>query len=479
MDQEKIGNFISKCRKDKKMTQQELAGKLGVTDRAISHWENGRSMPDVSLFKSICEVLNISVNELISGEKISKEKLIKQSDDNIINTLNDRDKHKKKSKKIIVILTIGIIILFITILLGIKNKYPNINLFNFTVQIADPDKPYRLEKQLKINNRSVYYYGLDYAVFCEKNERCFSTIDALIHNQITLEEFQEYLKKQTEYENYKIIQFFDRVIYSKGGMQIMFCNTTDGNKDVYIGNDQMIDDLHVEYCGMKKNEEESYTRTYKVINISIYKKDEEYNEALLEDINGKEGKVVIDNSFMLVPGHMYYFSFLTFNKFEDTIENIFSKSILLGTKELDLHSDERDWINEKIIINEDLESNVELNELEHVRMDIVKETLTNNSVKIRIKDLTNYKYIYGSDFRIDKKIDNKWHEVELKNAIDFNAMAYHPDNNGYLEFDINWKYGYGELNNGVYRIVKYAILNKDKCIPTCKRYQISAEFKIE
>ena len=143
MDQEKIGKFILKLRKDKKMTQQELADKLNVTDRAVSHWENGRSIPDVSLFKSICEVFDISVNELITGEKLSKEKLIKQSDENIINTLKDSDKHKRKSKSIITILIIGIIILLIAILIGIKNKYPKIDLFNFTIQQADPEKPYK------------------------------------------------------------------------------------------------------------------------------------------------------------------------------------------------------------------------------------------------------------------------------------------------------------------------------------------------
>ena len=144
MNQEKIGKFILKLRKDKKMTQQELANKLNVTDRAVSHWENGRSIPDVSLFRSICEVFDISVNELISGEKLSKEKLIKKSDENIINTLKDSDKHKKKFKKIFVVLTIAIIILLITVLVGIKNSYPKIDLYNFTLQQSDPEKPFIL-----------------------------------------------------------------------------------------------------------------------------------------------------------------------------------------------------------------------------------------------------------------------------------------------------------------------------------------------
>ena len=65
MDQEKIGKFIAKLRKENNLTQQELADKLGITDRAISHWENGRCLPDVSLFKDLCCIFNISVNEML------------------------------------------------------------------------------------------------------------------------------------------------------------------------------------------------------------------------------------------------------------------------------------------------------------------------------------------------------------------------------------------------------------------------------
>lgn len=62
MDQNKIGKFIAKCRKDKKITQAELAEKLGVSDRSISKWENGRCMPELSLFKPLCKELDISIN---------------------------------------------------------------------------------------------------------------------------------------------------------------------------------------------------------------------------------------------------------------------------------------------------------------------------------------------------------------------------------------------------------------------------------
>ena len=74
MNQENVGKFIANCRKDKKMTQSDLAEKLGVTDKSIGNWENGRNMPDLSLFKSLCNELGITINDLLSGEKICKDK---------------------------------------------------------------------------------------------------------------------------------------------------------------------------------------------------------------------------------------------------------------------------------------------------------------------------------------------------------------------------------------------------------------------
>ena len=88
MNQEKIGKFILECRKDKKLTQSELAEKLGVTDKSISNWENGRNMPDLSSFKPLCDILDISINDLISGEKVSKDKYQDKFEENLISTID-------------------------------------------------------------------------------------------------------------------------------------------------------------------------------------------------------------------------------------------------------------------------------------------------------------------------------------------------------------------------------------------------------
>ncbi len=73
MDQLKIGKFITACRKEKSLTQMQLAEKLGITDKAISKWERGIAMPDTSIMLELCSILGISVNELLSGEKINME----------------------------------------------------------------------------------------------------------------------------------------------------------------------------------------------------------------------------------------------------------------------------------------------------------------------------------------------------------------------------------------------------------------------
>ena len=75
MDQKKIGKFIACLRKEKNMTQEQFAERLGVSNKTVSRWENGANMPDYSLLKDVCNVLGININELMSGEKIEKEYL--------------------------------------------------------------------------------------------------------------------------------------------------------------------------------------------------------------------------------------------------------------------------------------------------------------------------------------------------------------------------------------------------------------------
>ena len=106
MNQEKVGKFIANCRKDKKMTQSDLAEKLGVTDKSIGNWENGRNMPDLSLFKPLCDELGITINDLLSGEKICKDKYQEKFEENIVNTIDYSTKKINKYSNVIGLLLV-------------------------------------------------------------------------------------------------------------------------------------------------------------------------------------------------------------------------------------------------------------------------------------------------------------------------------------------------------------------------------------
>ena len=112
MNQEKIGKFILECRKKKNLTQEQLAEKLNVSDRTIGNWENGRNMPDLSLFKPLCEILDITINELLSGEKIKQDDYQEKLEENIINTIDYSTKKITISNNILglTLLTLGLLI---------------------------------------------------------------------------------------------------------------------------------------------------------------------------------------------------------------------------------------------------------------------------------------------------------------------------------------------------------------------------------
>ena len=84
MDQIKIGKFIASCRKEAGLTQAVLAEKLGISDRAVSKWETGKSLPDSGIMLELCDLLKINVNELLSGEKIMTETYNKKAEENLI-----------------------------------------------------------------------------------------------------------------------------------------------------------------------------------------------------------------------------------------------------------------------------------------------------------------------------------------------------------------------------------------------------------
>ena len=100
MDQIKIGRFIAKMRKEKPYTQRQLADMLGISDKTVSKWETGNGLPDVSLMMPLCDLLQISVNELLSGERLTDSEYQKKAEENMMNLIMEREESKKKIFKL-------------------------------------------------------------------------------------------------------------------------------------------------------------------------------------------------------------------------------------------------------------------------------------------------------------------------------------------------------------------------------------------
>ena len=108
MDLEKIGKFIAKTRKDANLTQEQLAEKLGITYKAVSKWECGKGLPDASIMVELCKILKITVNDLLSGEKVGEIEYQEKLEQNIIDTIDYTDKKvSEKNKNIAMMIMLG------------------------------------------------------------------------------------------------------------------------------------------------------------------------------------------------------------------------------------------------------------------------------------------------------------------------------------------------------------------------------------
>ena len=96
MDQQKIGKFIAQRRKATGLTQAQLAEKLGITDRAVSKWETGKALPDTSLMLDLCHILEITVNDLLSGEIVTMENYNKMLEDNLMEVVKQKEQCDKR-----------------------------------------------------------------------------------------------------------------------------------------------------------------------------------------------------------------------------------------------------------------------------------------------------------------------------------------------------------------------------------------------
>jgi transcriptional regulator with XRE-family HTH domain len=115
MDLNKIGKFITYCRKQKNLTQEQLAEKLNITNRAVSKWERGLSLPDASIMIQLCNILDINVNELLSGKIIDKKDYQESLEENIINTIDYTNKKIENKNNFI-----GLLLIIFGVLISIS-----------------------------------------------------------------------------------------------------------------------------------------------------------------------------------------------------------------------------------------------------------------------------------------------------------------------------------------------------------------------
>ena len=119
MDQNKIGRFIAERRKSQKLTQMQLAEKLGITDRAVSKWETGKSMPDASIMLELCKLLKITVNDLLSGEVVSMNHYNEESEKNLLAMVKEKEESDKRLLMLeIVNGVLSVVFLFVMIAIG-------------------------------------------------------------------------------------------------------------------------------------------------------------------------------------------------------------------------------------------------------------------------------------------------------------------------------------------------------------------------
>ncbi len=155
MDQEKIGKFIAESRKHKKMTQAELAEKLGVTDKSVGNWENGRNMPDLSLINLLCDTLDITVNDFLSGKHVEEKNYKNSLEENIIKTLDYSTKKVNEKDKVIgIILIIFGVVLSVTSIGAFASESSWGSIYSLIGCIISLIGFYKLIK--KLNHRIIY-----------------------------------------------------------------------------------------------------------------------------------------------------------------------------------------------------------------------------------------------------------------------------------------------------------------------------------
>lgn len=124
MDQIGTGKFIAALRREKNMTQRELADALGISDKTISKWETGHGLPEVGLMLPLCEILDISVNELLSGQRLTADTYKQKAEENIMALMNEKKINQKRRAQVWAVLLATVAIMCLITMVGAFFEMP-------------------------------------------------------------------------------------------------------------------------------------------------------------------------------------------------------------------------------------------------------------------------------------------------------------------------------------------------------------------
>lgn len=192
MDVVKIGTFIKTQRTKSNMTQKELAEKIGCTDKAVSRWETGKGLPEASLLIPLANILDITVNELLTGEKISKETLPQKLDDNLVSAVKRTEKAVKKGRMVTLFLIVSVIICVLSVSMLIKNSIDAQNTVTYTGTFNTKNSNAVTAMLMELNDRNHFFTE---NTVCTDYEIEFDTDGKIIKADISMnDEFEhEYI----------------------------------------------------------------------------------------------------------------------------------------------------------------------------------------------------------------------------------------------------------------------------------------------
>lgn len=254
MNQVKIGKFISECRKEKGLTQQELAERLGLTAKAVSKWETGKGLPDVSLYEDICKELGVTLNEFFAGGHIEEQRLIVQTDENLEDILKEYYKMKKQKNIITIILCViagGGVLWLVNLIKNFILLGGFLVLFEFMVEpdvLTDPTKYNKnyyfetycsdLDSTLSVFPDSVSD-DMDVKVFHSSfKSNLFDTAGYIVLDYYLKEdEFEKEIERlqrlEAKIENYDGATHTNKVMYVEGEYDYPAYITIDGFRDTF------------------------------------------------------------------------------------------------------------------------------------------------------------------------------------------------------------------------------------------------------